>query len=52
MDKHVERPAGRRSRGRRRYLPALPPTLITVLLVTTAVVAAVSDPKIPEAVGD
>jgi hypothetical protein len=37
---------------RRRYLPVLPPALITVLVVTTAVVAAVGDPKIPEAVGD
>jgi hypothetical protein len=41
--------AGRR---RWRHLPVLPPALLTALLATTAVVAALTDPKIPAGVGD
>jgi hypothetical protein len=46
------RPAAGKPRGRWRHLPVLPPALVTALVATTAVVAALTDPKIPEASGD
>ena len=37
---------------RRRHIPVLPTALAAALLATTAVVAAVGDPKLPPYVGD